>query len=357
MGIGALTAAAGPAAAALAATGDAASPRRAAGIDVRDHGAAGDGARDDAAAIQAALDEAARDGSIVQIPPGRYRISKTLLLPSGVTVLGSGRTSSVISPVRGSGPTTLLGHRKSSGNPTASDITVADVGLLGDAGTLRGLSLEGLSRSSLSRVKIAGLSRPGAIGLSVSGWRDGGAYRNSADNNYYGLEISDCDVGVRLTKAAGDPATFGPSFQNFYGLRIAGYRTVGFDLVWGEGVTLIATRCTTATNGATHIRLGDDVPTLVAPTTDSSTGVRQVGIEITPGCTSALILNPLGDMGRRSSNRRIVDRGSQTIIVRHPFTSAPRSFLNGPGRRPSDARARRGGARNRCRRRRRDRRR
>ncbi|WP_409929041.1 glycosyl hydrolase family 28-related protein [Sphingomonas sp. BAUL-RG-20F-R05-02] len=58
----------------------------------------GDGRADDTAAIQSALD-AARDKTghgIVFLPSGRYRISRTVLVPAGVRILGVGKTRPVL---------------------------------------------------------------------------------------------------------------------------------------------------------------------------------------------------------------------------------------------------------------------
>ena len=73
-------------------------------VDVRDFGAAGNGVNDDSNAIQAAV--AAADtqstGGIVFFPPGRYRITKTIMLPSAqdptacITIRGTGRGSQII---------------------------------------------------------------------------------------------------------------------------------------------------------------------------------------------------------------------------------------------------------------------
>jgi hypothetical protein len=54
--------------------------------------AVGDGKADDTAAIQAAIDTAAksRAGSIVWLPAGRYRITRTLLVPPAVRLYGAG---------------------------------------------------------------------------------------------------------------------------------------------------------------------------------------------------------------------------------------------------------------------------
>lgn len=58
---------------------------------------AGDGRADDTAALQQAIDAAAKDGGgIVFVPSGRYRISRTVLLRSGVRVFGVGKTRPVI---------------------------------------------------------------------------------------------------------------------------------------------------------------------------------------------------------------------------------------------------------------------
>ncbi|MEM6333024.1 MAG: glycosyl hydrolase family 28-related protein [Planctomycetota bacterium] len=54
------------------------------GLSVADIGAIGDGAADDAPAIQAALD---RKPPVLVVPPGTYRIGRTLRLPAGAHVL------------------------------------------------------------------------------------------------------------------------------------------------------------------------------------------------------------------------------------------------------------------------------
>ena len=58
----------------------------------------GDGVADDSAAIQAAIDQAATDhpgDSIVFIPSGRYRLTRTIFIWSGVRVYGYGETRPV----------------------------------------------------------------------------------------------------------------------------------------------------------------------------------------------------------------------------------------------------------------------
>jgi len=56
----------------------------------------GDGVADDTAAIQSAIDAATTRGHVVFIPEGRYRLTRTVLLRSGVRVLGVGRRRPVL---------------------------------------------------------------------------------------------------------------------------------------------------------------------------------------------------------------------------------------------------------------------
>lgn len=64
-------------------------------IDVRNFGAVGNGVADDTAALQSALNAGPR--RIVYIPPGNYRTTAPLTLPSNTTVRGAGLQASVIS--------------------------------------------------------------------------------------------------------------------------------------------------------------------------------------------------------------------------------------------------------------------
>ena len=61
-------------------------PGRATVFNVKQFGAAGDGKSDDTAAIQAALDQAkvGPRGSTVTLPPGQYRVAKTLAVENAL---------------------------------------------------------------------------------------------------------------------------------------------------------------------------------------------------------------------------------------------------------------------------------
>lgn len=60
-----------------------------ASVNVLDFGATGDGTTDDTAAFQAAL-AALENGGVLYVPLGRYKITDTLVLTTGVTVQGQG---------------------------------------------------------------------------------------------------------------------------------------------------------------------------------------------------------------------------------------------------------------------------
>ena len=60
-------------------------------VSVRDKGVRGDGERHEAAALQDILDETAdKGGGAVIMPPGRYILEKSLLIPSAVHLIGHG---------------------------------------------------------------------------------------------------------------------------------------------------------------------------------------------------------------------------------------------------------------------------
>jgi hypothetical protein len=60
------------------------------GVSARDFGAKGDGIADDTAAIQKALDAMSPGGGVVHLPAGQYKLSDSLRVPHGATLLGEG---------------------------------------------------------------------------------------------------------------------------------------------------------------------------------------------------------------------------------------------------------------------------
>jgi hypothetical protein len=91
--------------------------------DVRAWGATGNGETDDTEAIQAALDAASEaGGGVIRLPPGRYRITYTLLYGSATVIEGHGAT---IAFDPSSEDATALVSRGFDGSGTTRDVTIS----------------------------------------------------------------------------------------------------------------------------------------------------------------------------------------------------------------------------------------
>lgn len=104
-------------------------------VSVKDFGAVGDGVIDDTAAIQAAIDSGntglvGASGVTVYFPPGRYKITDTLLLKrSGVKLLGAGFSASRIVYENAAGGVAVSGDAaKTASLNTYSYCTVKGIG-------------------------------------------------------------------------------------------------------------------------------------------------------------------------------------------------------------------------------------
>jgi hypothetical protein len=59
-------------------------------VSVKDYGAVGNGVVDDTAAILKALKAVGPSGGVVHLPAGAFKISNSLIVPAGVTLMGEG---------------------------------------------------------------------------------------------------------------------------------------------------------------------------------------------------------------------------------------------------------------------------
>ncbi|MGX4732313.1 glycosyl hydrolase family 28-related protein [Kitasatospora griseola] len=122
-------------------------------LNVRDdHGAKGDGTTDDTTAIQAAINAGAQ-GSTVYFPPGRYLLSRPLLVTEGVTLRGdwaphfaprTSMTASYLFPGPGFDGSALITVNR----PTASVPQDYEKSALGGGVRLSGLALNGMKQSN-----------------------------------------------------------------------------------------------------------------------------------------------------------------------------------------------------------------
>jgi hypothetical protein len=103
-----------------------------AAFNVKDYGAVGNGTADDTTAIQAAITAAAAEktGGVVLIPPGTYKTTKTLTVPSRVSIVGFGGEASTVAPSNCDGIS--LGVSGDVGS-----VNFSDFGIVGTACTTR----------------------------------------------------------------------------------------------------------------------------------------------------------------------------------------------------------------------------
>lgn len=79
---------------------------------VTQFGARGDGSADDTAAFEAAIAAAALSGRRLRIPPGRYRITRTLEINRGIQLVGDGVERAVLLAMVGRSRPAILVHAK-----------------------------------------------------------------------------------------------------------------------------------------------------------------------------------------------------------------------------------------------------
>lgn len=186
------------------------------GLYVTDFGATGDGNTDDTDAFEAAIDSANTLGAKLFVPNGIYRLTRTVALPNGVTIIGETRGSEPLqtpyngSLIRyeGSGfAFEIVGH-----NVQVSDLILRDISggqssggimVLGDGRLIEnvhienvlisgfvsgtGLKLEARNSGGISYAKFSNIRvRHGKIGIHII--ENSGGFVNS--NNWQSCQIS-----------------------------------------------------------------------------------------------------------------------------------------------------------------------
>jgi hypothetical protein len=110
-------------------------------VNVQNYGAVGDGVADDTAAIQAAIIVAQQNGSSVHIPAGKYQLSSTLNVTSGVRIYGEypilsdSPLSSLVPPSKGTW--LYINHNGVGINVNANNnVTIENIGTYRPSQTL-----------------------------------------------------------------------------------------------------------------------------------------------------------------------------------------------------------------------------
>ena len=155
-------------------------------ISVRDFGAKGDGTTDDTAAITRAIQQIYVSGlngvyknvqRTIKFPAGVYKITGTILIPPNVTIIGDGKTNSVISSTTGTvfsfcdslyQTAGLIGQ---NGATIPGSVTIGDIGLITAAGTTSVALIDSATDVTFNRVAFTAPSSVTAIaGISSTNY-------------------------------------------------------------------------------------------------------------------------------------------------------------------------------------------
>jgi len=123
-------------------------------LNVRILGAKGDGVTDETATFQYAL----RTGNVVYVPPGTYRITQPLSVPSATSIVGAGMNAAVLLCDGVSG---LLHESPPESYEQAG--RVQEIWFQGRAGAAVGLTADYRQHLLLDRVRFSGFSRQSVL--------------------------------------------------------------------------------------------------------------------------------------------------------------------------------------------------
>lgn len=132
-------------------------PSPANALSVTSFGAGGMGQTDDTKALQSCISEAAKQGKIAWVPPGEYKITGEVVLPSGVTLQGAGMWHTTFV---GDGDLYGQSNRRVRFQFTGDDIQLKDFAIVGklnyrnDQEPNDGIVGVGCNNSTISRVWV-----------------------------------------------------------------------------------------------------------------------------------------------------------------------------------------------------------
>ena len=262
-----------------------------------DFNAAGNDIQDDTAAIQAATNACiASGGGIVLFPPGIYRTSATLTVPSdNVRWVGTG----VSSAIRYIGTNTAVRFGEQDTGNAVLNTAFCDLRIIGTSAASVGLEWVGVQRSVIGgNWRIEGFTGTNAIGLLfITQTNNLAAPVNTIANKIYGGDITNVTHGYVSTKATGVTATWGPSHNNFYGLRCSSFSGIGCNNDWGENNAYYGIDVSTSIDGTTGVRLNDQVCGFYQTRADNSSGEGNtaIGWDVTSSANGFTINMPTGD--------------------------------------------------------------
>jgi hypothetical protein len=293
-------------------------------------GAVGDdSAIDETAAIQAAvLWVEEQGGGIVFVPARDFYTEGTIeVTASNVRIMGTG----VGSAIRYTGTETAIRYGDPLSGTPLINVGFHDLCIRGSAAGSVGLELCGAQRFIISgNWRIQDFTKVGAIGMLFHTQLNNlAAPVNTINGKTYGGDITNCYNGFKSTKDVSVTATYGPSHNNFYGLRVSTFTGIGFDNDWGENNAAYGIDVSTSINGATGIRINDQVCGFYQARADSSAGGgnTNIGWDITSDANGFIIAMPTGD--GTTTWMRIGDPAYGALINRIQIgTNVPYGYVN-----------------------------
>ncbi|RLJ08595.1 MAG: hypothetical protein DRP12_00070 [Candidatus Aenigmatarchaeota archaeon] len=263
--------------------------------------------------IQEGINSLPSSGGVVYIKEGTYRIDEGIVVPSNVSLIGSG-------------PATIVYL-----NDGANDHAIKCVGVSNVLISSLSVDGNGFGQTSTSHgIFFSGTTGSAVRGCRVSGCRDEGIYfdENTTACSIEGCSVTDCSIGVILFRADGNLLSgntlsgngTGLTVSQSNGVRIAGNfirlnRLNGMNFSLSERCVLVGNEVlnnSQAFSGfADGIKLSDTMHSvLVGNQAVSTDGRQRYGINEETGSDYNLIV---GNLAMGNSSGQIIVNGANTV--------------------------------------------
>ncbi|WP_183187512.1 glycosyl hydrolase family 28-related protein [Brevibacillus panacihumi] len=217
-------------------------------VSVKDFGAKGDGKHDDSEAIQQAVHNVMKNGGKVYLPSGNYLLKKTIELPQGVQLIGSGSSNRYEFD---------LGSNLVQGSPdmqsivrvVGKDVLISGIGIKGDQrSSTDGILIDSADYVTITHTLIAHMGRHGIVShtgvvhriLSNTIYQCEGS---SLEGTFWDSFISGNDVGygkLGILVKGGPTRIIGNKFwlQKEHAIWLAGQKSMvlGNDIQYAGGI-------------------------------------------------------------------------------------------------------------------------
>jgi hypothetical protein len=201
-------------------------------VSVTDFGAVGDGVTDDSSAIQAAIDSLdLQNGGLLYLPQGTYVIDAPLILPNGVSLIGSGvdstilkKTTATASLIESTAIPAFLGGSP-VGYPICVIHAITGTNISYSAGRIEGIRISGGTDPNTTNV-VYGIFTRAMVNVRITDC--------VIDNVQYGFvqvgdSLVECSINnIRINRVFGGFYTNFSTGLNTDGLYVSNFKLFGF---------------------------------------------------------------------------------------------------------------------------------